>query len=553
MKKYRLYWGDLHAHSAASYGHGSPQRAIACAKLQLDFCSVTGHAFWPDMPDDRSRYAHIIDYHKAGFARCAENWPLLQQLAQAEEESGRFIPFLSYEWHSRAYGDHNVYFRDTDGPLVNGDSPTELAAKLAATGRAFMLVPHHIGYRQGYRGINWEHFSSEHSPLVEIFSMHGCSESDLAPYPSMHTMGPRDYRSTAEYGLKLGHRFGLIASTDHHAGFPGSYGDGRVGVWAEALTREALWDALQQRRTCAVTGDKIQALLQVNGAWPGTSIQDAQQLASPSPCDELYVEVVACDFVDYIEILRNERPVLRLSVPTPAAPAAQTAVEAVEVVAAAAAVATATAATATATAATVTAMAAEATGLANMDGRAAIEAKVRIEWGWAAKEDKIPIEASLTLQGGELLDIEPCFRGEAVLSPDDSFAGEERVPHNIHHQDDRSCSWSSFAVANPSPRQAGTQAVIATVRMKPADKFKLQMNGVTLTPTMRELLEGSISQPLRGYRSEAVRIHKAVPKAAYSISWQGKLPAAPGTTWYRLRVAQRNGQWAWTTPIWVER
>ena len=43
--------------------------------------------------------------------------------------------------------------------------------------RATMVLPHHIGYRQGYRGINWAAFTPEFSPLVEIMSMHGASES----------------------------------------------------------------------------------------------------------------------------------------------------------------------------------------------------------------------------------------------------------------------------------------------------------------------------------------------------------------------------------------
>ena len=64
---YQLYWGDLHSHCSISYGHGSAEQALARARQQLDFCSITGHAFWPDVPTDRQRYGEIIDYHLAGF------------------------------------------------------------------------------------------------------------------------------------------------------------------------------------------------------------------------------------------------------------------------------------------------------------------------------------------------------------------------------------------------------------------------------------------------------------------------------------------------------
>ena len=61
---------------------------------------------------------------------------------------------------------------------------------------------------------------------------------------------------TIQYGLELGNKFGIMASTDQHSGYPGSYGDGRIGVMAPSLTRDAIWEALRTRHVCAATGDK---------------------------------------------------------------------------------------------------------------------------------------------------------------------------------------------------------------------------------------------------------------------------------------------------------
>ena len=55
-----VLWGDLHSHCNVSYGWGSVRRALAVARQQLDFVSLTGHASWPDMPTDRERYGEII-------------------------------------------------------------------------------------------------------------------------------------------------------------------------------------------------------------------------------------------------------------------------------------------------------------------------------------------------------------------------------------------------------------------------------------------------------------------------------------------------------------
>ena len=53
-------------------------------------------------------------------------------------------------------------------------------------------------------------------------------------------MGPRQWEGTIQYGLELGNKFGIMASTDQHSGYPGSYGDGRIGVLAPSLTRDAI-------------------------------------------------------------------------------------------------------------------------------------------------------------------------------------------------------------------------------------------------------------------------------------------------------------------------
>lgn len=56
---------------------------------------------------------------------------------------------------------------------------------------------------------------------------------------------PRQWEGTVQYGLDRGNKFGIMCSTDQHSGYPGSYGDGRIGVLAPSLTRDAIWDALK--------------------------------------------------------------------------------------------------------------------------------------------------------------------------------------------------------------------------------------------------------------------------------------------------------------------
>jgi hypothetical protein len=218
------------------------------ARQQLDFCSITGHAFWPDMPTDRSVYAEIIDYHNEGFATLARNWDRLIELQRAGTNEGKFIAFPSYEWHSLKYGDHNVYSAAPDLPLRDAsDLP---ALRTVVSDCDGIAIPHHIGYRAGYRGINWDEYREDVSPFVEIFSLHGCSLSENSPYRMLHDMGPRDWNSTAEAGWERGFRFGIAGGTDHHAAYPGSHGDGRMGVFAKELSRESIWEAIRTAGFC---------------------------------------------------------------------------------------------------------------------------------------------------------------------------------------------------------------------------------------------------------------------------------------------------------------
>jgi len=526
---FQLYFGDLHSHCSVSYGGGTVAQALARARGQLDFCSITGHAFWPDMPEDRQRYGAIIDYHREGFARLARNWDaLLAELAEAEEP-GEFITFPSYEWHSLEYGDHNVYSREPDLPLR--DAPDLPALQQQARERGLIVVPHHIGYAAGYRGIDWRHFRSDVSPLVEIFSLHGASESDEAPYPYLHDMGPRDAGCTAAAGWLAGHRFGVIGSTDHHGGYPGSHGDGRVAVFARERTREALWEAFLARRVYAVTGDKIDARLFVDDAWPGSEV------VAPAT-RRLRVAVEGSDAIDRVEVLKNERMLRRLF---PAASSGRFKTDSWEG----------------------EAPAGQKPRPPSFDMRDntsgdSNEYRLRITWGWGRKDEAVRWDCRLELSDGRLRDIETCFAGHAVIAPQgvgghDQVPDEEDLPHEIIERGERNCAWRSISRGNLSTRHRTTQAISFGLEAPPSANIILVANGQRFEHPLAELLHGGRSHYLRGWLSEAVKIGPAVPLAdcrvEASFADEPELPVDV----YRLRVAQKNGQWAWTTPIWVQR
>jgi hypothetical protein len=525
-----IYWGDLHNHCAISYGHGSLERALAVARQQLDFCAVTGHAFWPDMPSDRERFGYTIDYHNAGFAKLRANWERILDTVGAAHEDGRFVTFPSYEWHSGQDGDHHIVYGGARGPLVGGARIADVRAALHAAAEAgtappAVAIPHHFGYPPGARGGNWNSFVEDLTPFVEIYSLHGCAESDHAEFPMLHTMGPRTGAHTAAAGLRRGHRFGLVASTDHHSGYPGSHGYGRLAAYASALTREALWGAFHARRVYAVTGDKIAATLHVDGAWPG------QTIAGSGRPRHITARVGARDFVDYVELLKNERLLRRWTGPDPA------------------------------TAPDVHA------GNGSRTARPT-RALVRLEWGWGRPTETTAWDARATLEDGRLHGVETCFAGPAIVAPqaDRSEDEDQTVPHRLAEQTDKGCAWTSVTTGNPTVRHSATQALILDLEMDPRAALLLDVNGRRFRITLAELLVESRAWCLRTppLLSESIVAHQAVPHAHSQMDVT--LDDSPGdgtgiviqpggaaADVYRLRVRQRNGQWAWLSPIWVMR
>ncbi|MCB1493235.1 MAG: hypothetical protein KDJ77_15810 [Rhodobiaceae bacterium] len=492
------FYGDLHNHCAISYGHGSLDQALKRARQQLDFVSITGHAYWPDMPVDDPRVAHIVDFHVKGFARLGRLWPAhFDTLAEANAP-GAFTVFPGYEIHSCAHGDYTIVYRDLDPhPIVKADTPDDLQRLLRAeAGDGVFAFPHHIGYRLGARGINWASFREDLSPVLEIVSMHGCSETSLTDRPFLHSMGPSDGHSTARHGLGLGHRFGFLGNTDHHSGHPGSYGHGRSAVYAPENDRAALWDALHQRRTAALTGDNAHLFFTLGGAPMGATVP-------PGTEPDLRIEAVAGGHIDYIDVIRNSDVVARVTPDISPSPI-------------------------------------DTSG----DG---IETVFMLEMGWGSRGQSHDWRGTLSVVDGEILALEPRLRGAEVVSPleAEDDGGEE----NSVTRDGNAVSFAITAWSNPNNMTPATQAVAARVRIGQDTRFVLEIEGQTFEASAARLTDGAFCGNLGPIDSPAFRFHP-LPKP-HQWQWQGAMRIDPlrAGDWVYVRMRQANGQWAWASPV----
>ncbi len=495
-----IYWGDIHNHCGMTYGYGSLENALKAARGHLDFCSVTGHAMWPDMLTGQKGFEFAEKYHKEGFQKLADNWEYVRETITNENDPGSFVTFQSYEIHSRLCGDYHILSSDDALPLFYAGTPMELAEKLFP--RPVIAIPHHVGYTPGYRGCNWEAFNPEISPVAEVYSKHGSGMSDAGAFPYLHTMGPVDSRTTINAGLERGHRFGFTASTDHHAGYPGSYGDGRTAVLAAQCSRRSIWDALLARRTYAVTGDKIRCLFQINGKYMGSVISDEGDR-------EISLAITACDHLDKIIIYKNMAPWRVVN--------------------------------------------GEFIGKGEKEPS---RYKIRVEMGWGREETGYLWEGMCSLNGGKIVSVEPCFRGRGILAPQQDMAENPEInnlENSILQETEMEARWKCTSFKNPTTLHPQTASLIFEIEGDCATEMFIDVNGIKIRKSINELLKGGISGHVKPYNSEAVLVHEAIPETEYKYNafWKDG-EKKRGCDMYHVEVRQRNGQHAWISPIWIE-
>lgn len=501
LKDMKVWWGDIHNHCNVTYGHGDLEDALAAAREQLDFCSVTPHALWPDIPGENDpRLNWVIGYHTEAFKRLRQGgWERYVKQVKEANDPGKFLTFLSYECHSMAHGDHVALCHDYDTPLVECESVPDLKEKLR--GHKVFVTPHHMGYQGGYRGYNWAAFPDrdEQLPFVEMFSRHGLAEGDLGDYDYLHDMGPRVWEGTVQYGLEQGHKFGLMCSTDQHAGYPGSYGDGRIGVLAERLDRNQLWEAMAARKVCGVTGDKIKIDFRINGATMGDEISARKR--------EILLAVEAQNFIDYVDLVKNGRTVARLNGPllTP-----------------------------------------------EVSGNR-IRAKLKVNFGWNREEEYVKWLGSLSVSDGEILQVQPCFRGAAFTSPQPGEHAFRTRVNRVLASDKQHVELEIYSSKNPNVVTPAQQGVILEVEMSPKGRLEADFNGQHFAYTLEELLQGTKAHFMRGWLSEAIQFCRATPEEAFTVAHCLNDQPERETDYYYVRVRQRDGQWAWSSPIWVNR
>jgi hypothetical protein len=301
-----------------------------------------------------------------------------------------------------------------------------------------------------------------------------------------------------------------MASSDSHYDHPGAYDNGLIAAYAKDLSRFALWEAFRNRRIYGVTGDRIALDFSVNGQPMGSSFRCADTRV-------IHVSVLAWDKVDRVDIIKNNSLLHSFVEPV---------------------------------------------GLSRQ-ARGRTRIRFKVEWGWDSQADR-DWDGSLKIMGGRILQAIPCFRrnvasriGRGVISLSDSECRwkslVEKARHLIHFS--RLADGVDFEVecAEEARLQFGfaCAGVTRELVVSPADILKKPM--VTYMETIPPTNDGAYWHGMKTYAKFKIHQGWLTDQLTLNLTLEDKPSAGSGQTdFYYVRLIQRNGQRAWSSPIWVD-
>lgn len=487
-----IFWGDIHNHNEIGYGKGTLERSFDIAENSLDFYAFTPHTWWPDLPDNDKA---VKQHHLDGFKKVEENWRIIKDMVRERYCAGEFVTLLAWEWHSLVWGDYCMYFPVDDDDFRYVSTLQELK-NYAREHQAF-IIPHHVAYSKGWRGVDWNEFDDTYSPLVEIFSEHGNSlESSSHMGMYSHSMGGVDNCQTALYNLKKGHRFGFIACSDDHYGYPAGFGHGITAIISEKLDRKSIFDAIGLRHTYAATGDRIKVDFNLNEGMMGDFVRNADsarinfsvegrgklQSVEVYKNGELFAPYSMLDFVD--KPIYKERHL------------------------------------------------------------------IKIEWGWdmIASKEITKWKIKLNCENGKLDDLISAFCGGSASVTEMNL---------IKKNDDESWDISSYTSRkNALPVNSITFFLTGEMNAKihmdievEHDNSKFQQK---ISLTKADLLDHDVYKAaFEKFSAPKIKVHSLIPSNEYAFSSELSDDTVKANDFYFLKVIQQNGQMAWTSPIWI--
>src|SRR5450830_1006186 len=261
---YNIYFGGMHSHTNLSDGTGTPQQAYDSAKAAgADFMAVTDHSNWFD-GDSATVAANL-----AGGP--STEWATLKAAADANNVPGTFVGIAGYEMTWSGGPGHINTFN-----TVGYDTRTHTAMTLTAYYAQLALYPQSIS-QLNHPGTtfgtfdDFAHWTAEADAVVNLVEV-GNGEGVV------HQAGYFPSYQYYQMALDKGWHVAPSNNQDNHKGNWMSANDARTVVLAPELTRDAIFEAIRQKRVYATEDKDLRVTYYLNGAVMGSSLDNPSTL-----------------------------------------------------------------------------------------------------------------------------------------------------------------------------------------------------------------------------------------------------------------------------------
>jgi len=252
---YGHYFGGIHFHTEESYDGGRMlSQAYDYAKnyLLLDVLSTTEHIHNTDVL-----------------------WKKLLRAGEHHYDPGHFVTIPGWEVGGNN-GHVNVYMKSLRTGIAMSDANHDWQNVSTFDSPEDIITIPHVTSSYGHPKFDWSR-AGKRMRLVEMLQGRGCSEDDVADEKWGINPAPEKKEGSVRNALAMGKRIGFVAGTDDHMGFPTRHHYhkgyfGMSGFVSKELTREAMFNAMNNRHTYATSGMPIICHFQVNGALMGSEV-----------------------------------------------------------------------------------------------------------------------------------------------------------------------------------------------------------------------------------------------------------------------------------------
>jgi hypothetical protein len=246
-RKVRLFYGDLHNHTAFSDGMGRPEDALRLMRDRgLHFAAITDHGEF---------YDRHTDLHNSN------NWTATAD-AVAAQSGPDFLAIRGFEWSSWRQGHSNVWWStEFNGFLRTGDESMRpyydwLSAAHPVEGVEHVLAGFNHPCRESGCFDQLRLASEMDSRIVTL----ECFNRD------------DDYGEAYYRALDNGWRLGAIGVSDHHGDDWGNSRWPRAGIFASELTIAGIQCALAARNVFATRSPTLSVALTGNEQLMGARL-----------------------------------------------------------------------------------------------------------------------------------------------------------------------------------------------------------------------------------------------------------------------------------------